>query len=264
MSRTRAARSTRLRAPVLAAVLCTAGAASAAPDDVVARPLVLPRFGVEAAAVLELDVSRRLGEPASLAPDVWFGATDDLTVGVVHSARALSIVDAGLGVCFRGEEHGCPRAYDNVGVEARWSLARGALAAAARGRFVVRTFDAWKPRFGAGALVRWSRGRLGITGDPALSVGLANRDEGNRAQLDVPLWLAVQPTCRWALHVRTGVHGSLATFGDTFEVPIGLGVTAAAHRRVDIAVEAAFRRLLGPLNDYKNRMAWVALTVRWP
>ena len=103
-----------------------------------------------------------------------------------------------------------------------------------------------------------------MTGDPSLSFGLANRDKGNRAGLDVPLWLAVQPTRRWAIHLRTGVHGTWATFRDAYEVPIGLGTTVAVHRYVDIAVEGAFRRLLGPLNDYKTRSMWAAVTLRWP
>jgi hypothetical protein len=252
-------------AVVALAVAAAAAPAAASPDDVVARPLVLPRFGVEASAVLEMNLSTgRSYEPSSLAPDVWFGVTDDVTVGVVHSARALSIVDSGLGYCFRDEAHGCAAAYDNLGVDARWSLVRGELSAAARARFVVRTFDPWKPRLGAGGLVRWQRGRFAISSDPSLSIGLANRDRGNRAALDVPLWFAVQPTCRWALHLRSGVHGSLVTYGDTYEIPMGLGVTVSPHRLVDISAEAAFRRLLGPQNDFKTRAMWIAVTGRWP
>jgi hypothetical protein len=250
---------------VAAALVALPSLASASPDDVVARPLVLPARSVEAAAVVEIDMSvRRRGEPTSLAPDVWYGVTDELTVGLVHSARALSLVDAGFGYCFRGEEHGCERAYDNVAVEARWSLVAGPLSAALRGRFITRSFDPWKPRLGLGALARWQRGRFAITSDPSLSLGLLNRDRGNRAALDLPLWLAAQPTRRWAVHLRSGVRGTLATFGDTYEIPVAIGTTVSPHRLVDISVEGGLRRALGALNDYKIRSMWVAVTLRWP
>lgn len=261
----RAARGAAASVALLAAVLSYPGTAAAGSDDIVGRPLVLPRFGVEAWLVLETSLSiRRMYEPTSLAPDVWFGVTDDITVGVVHSARALSLVDSGLGWCFRDETHGCAAAYDNLGVDARWSFVRGELSAAARARFVVRSIDPRKPRLAAGGLIRWQRGRFAVTSDPSLSIGLANRARGNRAALDVPLWLAVQPTCRWALHLRSGVTGSLETYRDTYEVPIGIGVTVSPHRLVDISAEAAYRRLLGPQNEFKTRQAWIAVTGRWP
>jgi hypothetical protein len=249
--------------PAVATV--TAAAADAAADDIVARPLVLPAGGVELRLVTEIELSiRRLGEPASLAPDALVGVTDELSVGVVHSASGLGLVEAGHGYCLRDDAHGCARAYDNVGVEARWSTRPGPLAIAAHGRLLVRSFDPWKPRASLGALLRWSRGRFGVTSDPALSVGLAHREAGNRADVDVPLWFAVQPTRGWAIHLRTGVHGIAGELADTYEVPLGVGTAVALSRHVDLAAEAAFRRLLGPLNDFKTRSAWVAVTVRWP
>jgi hypothetical protein len=265
MDARRTARALRAVTLVLAVAALRSAPAAAAPDDVIARPLVLGRGELEASLALEVELGiRRAGAPMSLAPDIAVGVHRDVTVGVVHSARGLSQIDAGRGLCWRGTGHGCDRAYDNVALDVRWALWRGAITAAARSRFIVRSFDPWRPRLGLGAVTRWSRGRLAITADPSLSLGLASRDRGNRAALDVPLWLAVQPTGRWAIHLRTGVHGTIATFGDTYEIPAGLGITAAAHREVDIAVEATFQRLLGPLNDVKTRSMWVAVTARWP
>jgi hypothetical protein len=249
----------------VAALVALPSVAGASPDDIVARPLVLPARSIEAAAVVEVDLSvRRLGQPTSLAPDVWYGVTDDLTIGLVHSARALSRVDAGSGYCFRDEAHGCARAYDNVAVEARSSLASGPLSAALVVRFVNASFDPWKPRLGVGTRARWQLGRFAITGEPSLSFGLDNRERGNRDALDVPLWLAAQPTRRWALHLRSGVRGTLATFSDTYEIPVALGTTVSPHRLVDVAVEGGLRRGLGALNDYKIRSMWLAVTLRWP
>lgn len=243
----------------------SARSAAAAPDDVLARPLVLGRGEVEASLTLEVELAiRRLGAPMSLAPDVAVGVHPDVTVGIVHSARGLSQIDAGRGICWRGDDHGCDRAYDNAALDVRWLVRRAALTVAARSRFILRSIDPWRPRVGLGAVGRWSRGRFAVTADPSLSLGVTRRDRGNRAALDLPLWLAVQPTRGWALHLRTGVHGTVATFGDGYEIPFGLGVVVSPQRRVDIAVEAAYQRLLGPLNDLKTRSMWVALTIRFP
>ena len=51
---------------------------------------------------------------------------------------------------------------------------------------------------------------------------------------------------------------------DTYEVPLGLGTPVAVHPNVYLAAEVAFGRLLGPLNDFKTRSGWLAVTLRWP
>lgn len=259
-----------MRAPVIAlaaltAALATARAAAAAPDDLIARPLVLAPGALEGGLTLEVGLStRQVGKPISLAPDLYWGVTDRLTVGVVHSARALSLVSSGDGICFGGVDHGCEQAYSNLGLEARWSLATGVRAAAAHVRLVTRRWSPWLPSLRIGALLRWRHGRFAVIADPFVQLGLLHRDQGNRAILDLPVWLAVQPTCRWEAYVRTGVQGEWAVFRDAWQVPLALGVRVAVSRRVDVAAEAGFERLGGPLNDAKPRAGWLGVDVRWP
>ena len=63
------------------------GARAAVGDD-----LVLDAGAAAADAVLELSLSRnQLADPAALAADLYYGVTGDLTIGVVHSARALGV-----------------------------------------------------------------------------------------------------------------------------------------------------------------------------
>jgi hypothetical protein len=240
-------------------------AAPGGPDDIVGRDVVLPRDGGEAAAALELNLTVRYElEPASVAPDVWYGATDKLTVGIVHSARALGVLRTGGGLCVRDSAHGCPRAYDNVGVDARYALRRGWLAIAARARFAATSFDPFKPSIRPGALIRLHRGRFAIVADPHLQLGLTNRDLGNRDWLRIPLWFAIQPARRIALAVRMGLDGELATFGDTFALPFGLDVTVRISRRIELAALLALPSIGGPQNNPTSRLAWLSVTGRWP
>jgi hypothetical protein len=250
--------------PLLFLVLATTSA-RADGDDLVSRPLVLDRGQLEAALTAEANLSvDQHWNPSALAPDVWYGLTDRLTIGVVHSGNALSQLDITDGWCFRGAEHGCGEAYTNLGVDARWSLAHGDVSAAARVRLVTRRWDPWLPSARVGALVRWQRGRFAITSDPQLQIGLLHTDQGNRLAFNVPVWLAVQPTCRWMLYLHTGPHGDLAVLRDGWGAPVAAGVRVAITPHIDVAAEAGFTRLLGPLNEGKLRAGWIGIDVRWP
>jgi hypothetical protein len=241
--------------------------AADADTEIVARDVVLRRDAVLAAVSLESTLTvRQWGEPISFAPDVWVGATDDLTVGIIHSARAHSVVDAGFGMCVSGTAGHCPRAYDNVGLDARYRLRRGRLAAAARVRLALASFEPLKPSVRVGALLR-ARGRgsrFALVTDPHVQVGLANTDQGNRSWVRVPLWLAVQPLSRWAIALRTGIEGEVDTFDETFAIAVGLDTTVRINRRVDLSALIAFPSLLGPQNQYRSRAISLTLTARWP
>ena len=248
-----------------AAALLTglARSARAEPRDLVTRPLVLARGEVEARLVAELSVSRgALAAPFSLAPDAWLGLGQRWTVGIVHSAQSLGLIEDGATLCFRGSPpFGCDRAYTGSGVDVRWGWRAGALAVAPRGRLVLRDVEPWKPAVTVGALARWTRGRFAVAGDPYLRLGLANRSRGNRAALVVPIWLAVQPARGWLVALHTGWDGELAIARDGWHSPLGLAVEARAAAHLHVAVEGGFRSLVGPQADVKTRA--LAISLAW-
>jgi hypothetical protein len=257
----------RLLAVTVGVALGLAGARAGAapPDDIVADDVVLARGQVEGALTYESNMSLRLvRKPWSLAPDFAVGVTDRLTLGVVHSARGLSLVESGFGFCLA--EQGCERgAYDEIGIDSRWALVRrDGLALAARARFVSRSFDPWKPSLRLGALVRFHRGRFAVVADPQLQLGVYHRDLGNRDWLRVPVWLQVQPFCHVMLALRTGIEGELVTFADAFAIPMALELVVRPHPRADAALSYGFPGLLGPQNEYKVRHLSLTVTVRWP
>ena len=254
---------------VLSAAPARAGgpavSAPGGPDDLVGRAVVLAREAGEAAATIEVNLSKRYEwKPVSVAPDVWFGVTDQLTIGLIHSSRAMGVIDAGNGLCSTGSTHGCPAAYDNIGLDGRYALRRGWLAVAARVRVIASSFDPWKPTVRPGALVRLHRGRFGITADPQLQLGLDHRDEGNRDWLRIPLWFAIQPARGVAIALRTGIDGELATFGDTYAIPVGLELAVRVTARVELAAFVGFPTLGGPQNQFTRRVGWLGVTGRWP
>lgn len=249
-------------AVTVAAATCAPATVRADADDLVTRPLVLAEGQLAASLALEISlVQRSVGTPISLAPDVGYGVARRWTVALIHSSPSVDRITAGSSFCVRQSDDTCDRAYRGSGVDVRYLARDGSFAIAPRARLLVRDVDPWKPALTAGALARWQRGRFAVIGDPYLRLGLANRDRGNRAALVLPIALAVQPTCRWVVALKTGAQGDLAVWRDGWYVPVSLAVTAAATAQLDLAVEAGLQQAYGPQTDIKQRA--VVVTATW-
>lgn len=236
------------------AVMLLARTAAANSDDIIGRDITLDAGELEAQLTLATNLRpRRFGEPTSISPDAWFGVTDALTVGVVHSARSLDEIDADRPLCTSD----CQADYRG-GLDARYEVHRYV---APRVRLLVRDTDPWKPAVTVGALVHYTKGRFALTTDPYLRLGLANRDLGNRATLLLPLQLAMQPTCKWMIALRVGYDGALAVARDGWRGQ--LGAVAGVHpiEPLELTIELGFRTAFGPVQDGRERTLMV--TAGW-
>ncbi|MEJ7598861.1 MAG: hypothetical protein WKG01_13215 [Kofleriaceae bacterium] len=218
---------------------------------------------IEASLTVEINLKARLvGEPLSLAPDLWLGITPRLTLGLIHGHRSLDQIDAGGSFCVRGDALACDATYQGSGIDARWSARTGAFSVVPRVRLLVRDVEPVKPAVTLGSLVRWTRGRFAIQSDPYLRLGLANRDQGNRAALVVPLWFQVQPTCKWLIALHVGYESDLAVARDGWHLPVGLVVGVHPIAPLELTIEVGFPSLLGPQNQFKQRAAQVSVAWR--
>jgi len=247
---------------VLLALTARSTLAGAEPNDFT-RPLVLARGQLDAELVADINLAPRLiGQSTSLAPDVWFGALPELTIGLIHSSPSVDRFSPGATFCVVHEQTVCNSTYHGSGIDAIYSVLAGDLAIAPRARVLVRELDPFKPALTLGTLVRWTRGRFAITGDPYLELGLANRDQGNRAQLFLPIKFAVQPLARWELVLRTGVNSELAVLRDGWHVPIAVATRFALDSHFDLGVMLGFASLLGPQNTAKERALFFMFAYR--
>ncbi len=232
-------------------------------QDLVTRPVVLPAGSFEVVANLEgwLLPGRAL-QAVSLAPDVYVGVTSRLTVGVTTSNRALARLAAGSGVCIGAVSAGCVARINNIGLDAKVSLGRNAWTLAPHGRLVMRQWGPLKPALMVGALLGWQFGRWSAVADPYVQLGLANQDRGNRTSVNVPVWLRVQPTCRWQLALHTGFESDLAVLHDGWHGALGGVVTTALRPEVELEVSAGVRSAFGPQNTIKERSVAIAMVFR--
>ena len=256
-----------MRGAVAAIAVCAASARADVPGvadaDLIARRLVLDGSELELDATLEVSLATSpFARPTSLAPDLWWGVTPRLTIGLTHSLASVDQIGAGASLCVRTAELGCDRLYRGSNLDARYlAYDTGALAIAPRARFLVRDVDPVKPAVTLGATLRWRRGRVAIAADPFVQLGLENRAAGNRSQLWLPVYLEVAPACAWLLALHTGWNAALVTIGDDWHVPLALSARVAATRSVDAALEVGFATLGGPQNNVKQRAAM--LTLAW-
>jgi hypothetical protein len=222
---------------------------------------VLGAGAVAAELTVEINLAHHFwARPLALAPDVWLGATDRWTLGLVHSNASVDRFSPGASFCVRTDDVlYCDALYRGSGVDARYLAVAGSVAIAPRARVLLRDIDPVKPAITLGALAKWTRGRYAITVDPYVQLGLVNQELGNRAQLFLPVELALQPTCRWQLALSTGWNSVLTAVSDGWHIPVALGVRARATDHLDIGATLAFPTLLGPQNTPKQRVAFLAI-----
>lgn len=205
-----------------------------------------------------------VAKPFSLAPSVWYGVNEKLTVGLTHDGgstqwtprpalRTFTIdvlgtpftAAAGAGICLTGEENGCPKVYDNVGVDALYALKEGKFSLAAHPALDIFSFDPFALSLRAGVLGRYmASDKIAVVFDPRLKIGLTERDF-NKEALDIPVWLWYAVNDKVGAYVHTGISGPLDGFGDAFSIPVQVGANFTVNEKLTAGADFSFLNLLG-------------------
>lgn len=243
---------------VLAAALSEARADTPAPMDDGTDQLTLPkgRFVIDAFLEISL-VSDAVFKPFSISPDVWYGVTDDITVGLVHSADGETGFIGGTGttLCLSGSDDGCPNIYNNIGADIRYRLKEGTYALALDGGLFFQSFDPdVQLALKLGAAGRWHRDKIAVEAEPSLFFGLTNRDtdigetssvrtNGDFLLLPVTGLYAITPKISAA--VQLGLILPFQNTGDTWAIPLSFGVHYLATEKLNIFAAFSLTRLFG-------------------
>jgi hypothetical protein len=195
--------------------------------------------------------SGAVGKPFSLSPDLWYGATDDVTVGLVHSGLGTSgfIGKADTSLCLAGESNGCGKVYPNVGVDVRYKLTTGGFALAANGGLYILAFDPFQLAIKLGIAGRWHSGKLAIELTPNVFLGLTNRSPApmmvgmmmvtapaNQEVLNLPVTALYSLVPKLLLAVQTGAVLPLENLGDGFAIPLSIGSLLQATDSFSLSV----------------------------
>ena len=244
--------------PVALALVASTTVVAADPTAPPPKPgLTLPAGKVNVAVNLELNASAdRVGKPITIAPDVSYGVTPDLTVGVVHSLYAVTgfRARAGGGLCVTGEDNGCAHVYDNVGAEGWYSVARGPTAIAVGGGVHATSLDAGFYALKLGVKLRHTVGRIGLHALPSVLVAVTDRESGGVRLNRDSLWLPVQATYKATPELTVGLGTGvkildLSAAGDSWEVPVGAMATYAIDPLTTVGASWVFGKLLAGVDN---------------
>ncbi len=199
--------------------------------------MTLPAGSLLIQLPVEVNLSKDLvAKPLSIAPDIWYGVADKLTVGIVHSSLAgggFFIGGSGSGVCVTGEDNGCGEVYDNVGLDLRFSLLEGGFLLAAEAGAFVEAFDPLTLSAKVGLAGMLAAGPLNIIFSPNIFIGITERDGttvgevvvgGNKEVISVPVTFAVGLGSAVSFGVQTGLSATLEDLADNIVVPLSAGL----------------------------------------
>jgi hypothetical protein len=189
------------------------------------------------------------GKPTSLAPDLYYSINDVVQIGLLHTLPMGWQTTPGAGLCLTGTGDGrCPKVYNNVGFDFMYGLLFGDVHLSLHSSLYllfapdpVSTGVMWTVGF-AGKL-HFTR-QVALYFDPQVGIQLTHRDF-YKEQLYIPLELQLQASAMVVLKLLTGVTGQLSNLGDTYRIPLGVGVVANLTPHVDLGLRFSFDNLLG-------------------
>ncbi len=227
--------------PLLLAALVTLLATSPArADNHETQRMTLPKGMLLVQAFVEVNLSADVAfKPVSLAPDIWYGVLDKLSVGLLHSANGASGMYGGVGssLCLTGEDNGCDGVYHNLGLNARYNLLDHSLPLAIDGGVFINDFDPFFLNLKLGVVGKW-QGPIAVIFNPNITVGITERDAGNEEVLTVPVAAMYDITDSIGVGLQTGVVVPFVDAGNLWRIPLTLGGRFVLTNAV--WVEAAF------------------------
>ncbi len=216
--------------------------------------LVLPKDQIFVQAFLEINLSKESAfKPISIQPDGWFGVNNDLTVGLVHSPRAVTGFIApegpGTGICLgsTGTDGNCASNYSNMGLLARYHLLDSPVILAADGGLLFRDFDPFTLSLKLGVVGEWQQSeKLAVQFGLNLAFGITERSQDvagesvtiNGDFINLPVAVMYQVMPKLAVGVQTGFRSRLQDLGDRYTVPLSLGARYLVSPK--IIVDASF------------------------
>jgi hypothetical protein len=211
----------------------------------------LRKGGIAIAAAIEINMSKELvAKPFSIAPDIWYGVTDKIGVGLIHSSYGRTGFWDGVGssLCLAGEEKGCPKLYNSTSLYGRFGLSSNAqMSLAAVGGIDFRLLDPevlMALRVGIDGM--YNAGKIMIAFSPNISAGLNKRDDfGNKELLNVPVAFLFAATPQLHVGLQTGIRGPLDGFGDAYTVPVSLGAMFAVNPNIMVGGSFGLNRVAG-------------------
>jgi hypothetical protein len=222
--------------------------------------LVLQKGRLVVNGFIEINLSSGAAfKPVSISPDAWYGITDDITAGLVHSAVGTTgfIGGAGTSLCLTGTDNGCADLYTNVGFLGRYRIKMSGFAVAAEGGLIVNHIgDPLLVGLKLGGIGRWHKDKLAIEAQPGLYIGVTNRSTStggvdvttNADVLALPATGLYAITPQLTAAAQTGLNLPLEDLGDTYTIPLSIGGFFKVNGDLTVSLAFSLPRLIAASN----------------
>jgi hypothetical protein len=205
--------------------------------------LTLPQGKLAMSVAMQTD-----GDATGLAPDLAIGATDRLTLAVVHSTQNATGFWSGAGTgsfCIAGDA--CGDLYTGGALLGKFALAANDRFDVAALGGVIHNVAASRTGLGAGVEVLALAGKLGVHFKPTIYIGLDDRDAAmpNTEYVNAPLSLLVPATKQLQLGVQSGVAGPVDGFADAYRIPVGAMGSYSFGPGMNVQLAANLDRVAG-------------------
>jgi hypothetical protein len=220
--------------------------------DYNARPLTLSKgmLGIHADIVSNLS-SGKGGKPVNIAPNLYYGVTDQLTIGVAENPEA-EFLPVGYGLCLGGT-YCNNKFFNNVSGDLLFSLARApTMELVFHGGIDLAPLSPFTVSGRGGVLMKFiASGPIAIMADPSVSAGITGRGPptNNREYLNVPIRVGYQAAPQANVGLIADINGALdppmGTFFDGFSIPVGLNGWLTPNEKLDIGANFTFLNLAG-------------------
>jgi hypothetical protein len=222
-----------------------------------AEQLTLQKGRLLVNGFIEINLSTdAIGKPISITPDAWYGITDDISGGLVHSETAVTGFMGGVGdaLCLTGADNGCAKFYNAVGFEGRYKIKLAGIAAAAEGGLLFTSLDPFDVAIKLGGVGRYRIGKIAIDAQPNLIIALTNRGSstvggvtvsGNRDVLNLPVTGLYEITPMIAAAFQTGFQIPLEDTGDAYSIPVSIGGHYRVNNELSVNLAFSLPRLVG-------------------
>jgi len=220
----------------------------------VVRGIQGPAGMFSARVLLDVNLSSdQVGKPVSLAPDLFYSVTDRFQIGLLHQGPEGWQTRPGTGLCLTGTSNGCPHVYDNLGLDTMTGLVYGKVDLSAHVSFFFDSFDPTTTHLALGLAAKiHASDRVAITLDPKYGIATNDR-ETNDDYLIIPAEIGIQAAPKTGIKILTGLFGDVSAFGDTYQIPVGLGLVQNLNKHFDLGARFSFDNLLGKEPDGVGR-----------
>ena len=191
-----------------------------------------------------------VAKPFAIAPDVWYGVSDKLAVGLVHSSFGTGgfFGSPANGLCLAGDTKGCISVYNNTAVLAKFAVMAEAgkpLSVVVNGGVVIPNIkDTLLAGLKVGADIGYMTGKIMVHASPNVYVGVTERDF-NKEALNVPVMVGYMASPKLHAGVQTGIAGPLDGFGDAFRVPFSLAAMYGVGPKINAGAAFTFYNIAG-------------------